>query len=160
MWIRWSCGHFLCRRYERGNFNLDLRTDIDEAFDVEQRRWREISSERLAPGRANTGAGGFIFAAAGQIPGQADDVLRSGPGFTEQLDDPSQRDADLSSQIGLIFAVLVTAGLASEDDPSAGAIDRDAVGKAAWLGPCGRLQGKHELFSRFSSGVIPGPTER
>src|ERR1700682_2889912 len=68
MWIGWSFGHFLCRRYERGNFNLDLGTDIDETFDVEQRRGREISSERLAPGRANTGAGGFIFAAAGPIP--------------------------------------------------------------------------------------------
>jgi len=72
-------------------------------------------------------------------------VLGPGPGFTEQLDDPSQRDADLSGQIGLILALLVASGLAREDDPSAGAIDRDAVRKAAWLRPFGWLQDKHEL---------------
>src|SRR5216683_6462385 len=106
MWIGWSSLHFLCGRYERGNFNLDLGSDIDQTFDVEQRRGREISSQRLAPGSADPGAGGLIFAAAGQIPGQADDVLGPGPGFTQQLDDLSQRDADLSGQIGLILALL------------------------------------------------------
>src|SRR5258708_18299336 len=135
MWIGWSSGHFLCRRYERGNFNLDLGSNIDETFDVEQRRGREISSERLAPGRADSGAGGFLFAAAGQIPGQADDVLGPGPGFTEQLDDPSQRHADLSGQIGVLLALLVPSGLAREDDPSAAPIDRDAVRTPAWPRP-------------------------
>jgi hypothetical protein len=80
----------------------------------------------LAPGRANTGPRRFVFAAAGQIPGQADDVLGTGPGLREQFDDPSQRDSDLSGHIGLIFTLLA-AGLAGQHDPSAGTIDRDAV---------------------------------
>src|SRR5713226_8943489 len=116
MWIGWSSGHFLCRRYERGNFNLDLGSDIDETFDIEQRRGREIPSERLAPGRADTGAGGFVFAAAGQIPGKPDDVFGTRARLRQQLDDPSQRLPDLPGHIGLIFALVVASGLAGKDD--------------------------------------------
>src|ERR1700738_1122235 len=154
MWIGWSFGHFLCRRYERGNFNLDLGSDIDETFDVEQRRGREMSPDRLAPGSADPGAGGFIFAAAGQIPGQANDVLGPGPGLSEQLDDPSQRRPHLPRHNGLLVALPVAAGLAGKDDPSARTIDRDAVRKAAWLCPFCRLQDTHELVLQSLSGIV------
>ena len=77
--------------------------------------------------------GGFVFAAAGQIPGQANDVLGTGAGLRQQLDDPAQRDPDLRGHVGLVFALLVAAGLARQHDPSAGTIDLDAVRKAARL---------------------------
>ena len=75
-------------------------------------------------------------------------TMCSGPalGLAEQLDDPVQGGADLCGHIGLIVALLVAAGLAGQHDPSAGTIDRYAVGKAAWLRPFGRLQGLHEQF--------------
>src|ERR1700704_6606980 len=79
MRIGWSSGYFLCRN-ESGNFNLDLRTLVDEPRDVEQRRGREILPQRLAPGRTDSCARGRIFAAACEIPGQANDMLRTGPG--------------------------------------------------------------------------------
>src|ERR1700719_629763 len=50
----------LCRRNERGDFDLDLRAGIDETLDVEQRRGREASPKRLAPGRADAGTRGFV----------------------------------------------------------------------------------------------------
>src|ERR1700722_2734145 len=66
------------RWHESGDFDLDLATRVDKAGNVEQRRGREIPSQRLLPGRADPGARGFIFAAAGQIPGQSGDMLRPG----------------------------------------------------------------------------------
>src|SRR5260370_41001641 len=103
MWIAWSSGEVLCGRYEGGNFDLDLCALIDQACDVEQRRGREISPEGLAPGRTDPGTGGFVFPTAGQIPGEANDVLRTGPGLCQQLDDPSQRDGPRPGQVGLIL---------------------------------------------------------
>src|ERR1700675_730089 len=120
MWIAWSSGNILCSRYECGDFDLDLGTFIDQARDVEQRRRREISPQRLAPSGANAGASRLVLAAAGQIPGQADDVLGTGASLREQLDDPAKRDPALPGQVGLIFALLVAAGLAGKHDPAAG----------------------------------------
>ena len=51
----------------------------------------------------------------------------------QQLDDPPQRDGDLTGHIGLIVALLVAAGLAGQHHPFAGTIDFDAVRKAARL---------------------------
>src|ERR1700682_1367874 len=149
MWIALSSGDALCRRYERGNFDLDLRALIDQAGNVEQRRGREVSPQRLTPGCTDTGTRGLIFAATGQIPGEANDVPGTCSGLGKQLDDPSQGRPDLPGHIGLIFTLLVASGLAGKDDPSAGTIDRDAVREAAWLRPFGRLQGTHEQ-------VLPG----
>ena len=72
-------------RWNKGcHFDLDLGAHIDEPVDVKQRRGRKILSQRLAPGRADAGARGFVFAPARQIPGQADDVLGTGAGLREQ----------------------------------------------------------------------------
>src|ERR1700731_2082537 len=133
MWIAWSSGNVLGGRYEGGDFDLDLGAFIDQARDVEQRRGREISPQCLAPDGADAGSGGCIFAAAGQKPGEPDDVLGPGAGLRKQLDDPAQRRSDLPGHVGLIVTLLVTAGLAGKHDPSAGAIERDAVRKAARL---------------------------
>src|SRR5258707_10981997 len=105
MWIAVSSGNVLCRRYECGDFDLDLGALIDQAGDVEQRRGREILPQCLAPGRTDTGARGLVFAAAGQIPGEANDVLRTGARLRKQLDDPSQRRSDLPGHIGLIVTL-------------------------------------------------------
>src|SRR5882757_10176299 len=80
-----------------GDFDFDLGPDVDEPVDVEQRRRREVAPERFLPGRTDPGAGRLVFAAAGQIPGQADDVFRT------------------------------RAGLAGQHDPFAGTVDLDAV---------------------------------
>jgi hypothetical protein len=54
----------------------------------------------------------------------------------------------------LIFARLIAAGLTGKHDPFAGAIDHDAVGKAARFRPFGRLQNMHEDFLQvFISGA-------
>src|SRR5439155_18587618 len=119
---------------------------IDQAGDVEQRRGRKVSPQRLPPRRADTGARGLVFAAAGQIPCETDDVLGTGAGLRKQLDDPAQRRSDLAGHIGLIVTLLVAAGLAGEYDPSASTIERDAVRKAARLWPVGRLQDTHQQF--------------
>src|SRR5258707_2513253 len=95
-----------------GDFDFDLGPDVDESVDIEQRRWREVAPERVLPGRTDAGAGGLILAAAGQIPGQPDDVFRTRFGLAEQLDDPLQRGAGLGGHVWLIVALLVTAGLA------------------------------------------------
>src|SRR5882672_8324173 len=147
MWIVWSSWKFLCLRYERRDFNLDFGALIDQAGDVEQRRGWKISPERFLPGGADTCTGGLVFLAAGQIPGQANDMLGAGAGLGQQLDDPPQRDGDLTGHIGLIIALLVAAGLAGQHYPFAGTIDFDAVRKAARLLPVGRLQDTHELNS-------------
>src|SRR5260370_33141450 len=94
------------------DFDFDLGPDIDKPVHVEQRRWREVAPERLLPGCADAGAGRFVFAAAGQIPGQADDMLGPRAGLAEQLDDPLQRVADLGRHVRRIRALFVATGLA------------------------------------------------
>src|SRR5882672_6637262 len=158
MWIVWSSWKFLCLRYERRDFNLDFGALIDQAGDVEQRRGWKSSPERFLPGGADTRTGGLVFLAAGQIPGQPNDMLGAGAGLGQQLDDPPQRDGDLTGHIGLIVALLVAAGLAGQHYPFAGTIDFDAVRKAARLLPVGRLQDTHELNSP-NLNVIPGWSE-
>src|SRR3954454_5066567 len=116
-----------------GDFDFDLGPDVDEPVDIEQRRWREMSPERFLPGGADAGARRLIFAAAGQIPGQAHDMLRSGPGLAKQLDDPLQRGSYLGGHVGRIVALLVAAGLARQHDPFAGTVNFDAVREAAGL---------------------------
>src|SRR5882757_7430754 len=96
----------LCLRHVSGDFDFDLGPEIDEPVDVEQRRWRKIAPERLLPGCADAGTRCFIFAAAGQIPGQADDVFGAGAGFAEQLDNALQRGADLGGHVRRIVALL------------------------------------------------------
>src|SRR6266700_1078340 len=86
-------------RHVSGDFDFDLGPEIDEAVDIEQRRWREVASERFFPGRADATSRRFIFAAAGQIPGQANDVFGTGAGLGQQLDDPLQRGADLGGHM-------------------------------------------------------------
>src|ERR1700687_3346130 len=114
MWIALSSAEVLCGRDEGGDFDLALCTRVDQARDVEQRRGRKILPQGLAPGRTDTGTGGFVFPTAGQVPGQANDVLRSRPGLRQELDDPSQRNGDLRGHIGLILALLVASGLAGQ----------------------------------------------
>src|SRR6185437_8262739 len=150
---------------ERGNFNLDLCPEIDQAIDVKQRRGRKISSERLAPRRTDAGARGFVFAPAGQIPGEPNDVLGTGAGLGKQLDDPTQGNPHLCGHVRLVIPLLIAPGLAGEHDPSAGTIDRDTVREAARLGPFGRLQDTHEgslqsqcrppILSRFRTKCVP-----
>src|SRR5712671_5805999 len=107
MSIALSSGMFLCGRYECGDFDLDLGALIGQTRDVEQCRGREISSQRLAPGCADPGARGLIFAPAGQVPSQADDVPGTGAGLRQQFYNSSQRRADLTGHVGLIVALLV-----------------------------------------------------
>jgi hypothetical protein len=71
-------------------------------------------------------------------------MFGTGAGLAEQLDDAFQRGAHLPGHVGLILALLIAAGLAGKHDPFAGAIDHDAVRKAAGFRPFGRLQDKHE----------------
>src|ERR1700752_3410828 len=75
----------LSARHERGDLDFDFRTLIDQACDVKQCRGWEVSPERLAPGRADSGARGLVFPAAGQIPGEANNVLGAGPTLRQQL---------------------------------------------------------------------------
>src|SRR6516165_8155974 len=113
----------LCGLWNEGrDFDFDLRPHVDQAVDIEQCRGREVSRERLLPCGANSGAGGLIFAPAGEIPVQADDVLWACARFRQKLHDPPQRASDLSRQIGRIVALRVAAGLACQHDPSAWAI--------------------------------------
>src|SRR5882724_2582190 len=126
-------------RHVSGDFDFDLGPDIDEPVDIEQRRWREIAPERFLPGRSDARTRRLIFAAAGQIPGQANDVFGTGAGLSKQLDDPLQRGADLGGHIRLVVALFVTAGLSGQHDPFAGTVDFDAVRKAAGFRPFGRL---------------------
>src|SRR5260370_34549889 len=95
MSIAWSSSSVLNGRHECGDFDLDLGALIDQTCNVEQGRGRKIPPQRLAPGGTNAGARGLVFAAAGQIPGQPDDVLGTGAGLAQQLDDPSQGEANL-----------------------------------------------------------------
>src|SRR4030088_449828 len=53
---RFVIGQVLCGRDECGDFALHLGALTDQARDVKQCRGREVSSQRLAPGRADTGA--------------------------------------------------------------------------------------------------------
>jgi hypothetical protein len=137
----------LGRRNEGGDFDFDFGALIDEAVDLEQRRWREIPSQRLLPGRADAGASSLVLALAGQIPGQAHDVLGAGAGLAEQLDDPLQRLSNLGGKVRRVVALLVAAGLAGQHHPFAGSIDHDTVRKAARFRPFGRLQDTHLLAS-------------
>src|SRR5258707_11441826 len=154
MSIAWSSASVLSGRREGGDFDLDLGALIDQSCNVEQGGGRKIPPQRLAPGGTNAGARGLVFAAAGQIPGQPDDVLRTGAGLAQQLDDPAQGYSNLSCHIGLIFALLVAAGLAGQDDPAAGTIDLYAVRKAARLRPFGRLQDTHERVLQVLLHVV------
>src|SRR5882757_9630532 len=95
-----------------GDFDFDLGPEIDEPVDIEQRRRWKIASERFLPGCANAGAGRLVFAAAGEIPGQAYDVFGAGARLSQQLDDPFQGRADLGGHVGVILPLLVAAGLA------------------------------------------------
>src|ERR1700741_4608142 len=52
----------LGRRDKGGDFDFDLGSLIDEAFDIEQCRGREIAPRGLLPGRADPGTGRRIFA--------------------------------------------------------------------------------------------------
>src|SRR6478736_4605512 len=126
-----------------GDFDFDLGPEIDEPVDIKQRRRRKTAAERFLPGRANAGAGRLIFAAAGEIPGQAHDVFRAGAGLSQQLDDPFQGRPNLGGHVRMIIPLLVAAGLAGQHDPSSGAIDFDAVGKPAGFRPISRLQDTH-----------------
>jgi len=54
-------------------------------------------------------------------------MLRTGPGLREQFDDPPQRNCDLPGYIGLIFTLVVAAGLTGKHDPLAGTIDHNAM---------------------------------
>jgi hypothetical protein len=137
----------LCAGHESRDFDFYFRPLIDQARNVEQGRGREISSKRIAPGRTDARSGRSVLVAAGQIPCQADNVLRSGPGLRKQLDDPLQRDRHLRRQIGLILALFVAAGLAGKHDPSASTIDLEAMRKTARLRPFGGLQDTHQQFS-------------
>src|SRR5712671_633147 len=116
-----------------GDFDFDLGPEIDEPVDIEQRRRWKIASERFLPGCANAGAGRLVFAAAGEIPGQAYDVFGAGARLSQQLDDPFQGRADLGGHVGLILPLLVATGLAGQHDPFAGTVDLDAVRKTAGL---------------------------
>src|SRR5260370_5203508 len=140
MSIALSSGNVLCSRHECGDFDLDLGTLIDQASDVEQRRRRETLPQRLAPGSSDTCARGFVFPAAGQIPGEADDVLGTGARLREQLDDSPQRDRDLPGHVGPIFTLLVAAGLAGQHSPSPWPIYPDTARETAWLHPFSRSQ--------------------
>ena len=51
----------------------------------------------------------------------------AGPGIGQQLHDPLQRRANLGAHVGRIVALLVTAGLAGQHDPSARPVDLDAM---------------------------------
>src|ERR1700687_240142 len=73
----------LCAGHEGRDFDLDLGPLVDQPRDVEQRRGRKILAQRLAPGRADAGARGFVLAAAGQVPGQPNDVLGPRPGLRQ-----------------------------------------------------------------------------
>src|SRR6185437_5374981 len=114
-------------RYEGRHFDLDLGPLVDQAIDVKQRRGREVTPERLLPGRANAGSCRLIVAAAGEIPGQADNMLRTSAGLAEQLHDPLERGCDLRRQVGGIVALLIAAGLARQHNPAAGAAQFDAM---------------------------------
>ena len=77
-------------------------------------------------------------------------MFGAGAGLAEQLDDAFQRGADLPGHVALILARLIAAGLARKHDPFAGAVDHNAVGKAARFRPFGRLQNKHESLSKMN----------
>jgi hypothetical protein len=81
-------------------------------------------------------------------------MLGASSGLSQQLDDPSQRYPDLPGHVWLIVSLFVASGLAGKDDPSAGTINRDAVGKATRLGPFCRLQGKHVLSSKNKASIL------
>src|ERR1700675_4128325 len=68
-----------------GNLDFDLGPLVDQPADIEQRRRREIPPQGFLPGSPNAGARGFVFAAAGEIPGQAHDVIRPRAGLGPQL---------------------------------------------------------------------------
>src|SRR5260370_14931384 len=123
MSIAWSSASVLSGRPGGGDLDLDLGALIDQTCNVEQGRGRKIPPQRLAPGGTNAGARGLVFAAAGQIPGQADDVLGTGAGLAQQLDDPAQGYSNLYCHIGLTFALLAAACLADQDDPAPGTTD-------------------------------------
>src|SRR5882757_4505044 len=84
------------------NLDFDLGPLVDQPADIEQRRRREIPPQGFLPGSTNAGACGLVFAAAGQVPGQADDMLGTGAGLRQQLHDPLQRRADLRGHVGRI----------------------------------------------------------
>src|ERR1700722_292879 len=159
MWIASrSSWKLLGLGYERGDFDFDLGARIDQAGNVEQRRGREVSPQSLAPGSPYAGAGGLVFAAAGQVPRQANDMFGPGAGLLQQFDNPVQGDGDLRGHVRLIFALLVAPGLTGKDNPLAGALNRNAVRKTARLGPVGRLQGQHEhILPKFVTSRWPIP---
>src|SRR5260370_13628125 len=99
MSIAWSSASVLSGRHEGGDFDLDLGALIDQSCNVEQGRGRKIPPQRLAPGGTNAGARGLVFAAAGQIPGPADDVLRTRAGLAQQPDAPPPPYSNTPRQI-------------------------------------------------------------
>src|SRR5207244_8780638 len=101
-----SLGHrkVLSSRYERGDFDLDFCAFIDQAGDVEQRRGRKVSPQRLPPRRADTGARGLVFAAAGQIPCETDDVLGTGASLCKQRSE--EHTSELQSPDHLVCRLL------------------------------------------------------
>src|SRR4051794_19038428 len=103
-----------------------------------------MSSQCFFPCSADAGPGGFIFSAAGQIPGEPQDMLGPGARLLEKPDDPAQCVADLSRHVGRVFTLFISTGLARKHDPSAGRVDNDTVRKAAGLRPFGWLQDMHE----------------
>src|SRR5262245_42245635 len=78
-------------RHERRDLDLHFRPLIAQPADIEQRGRREVAAQRFLPGGADPRARGLVFAAAGQVPGQADDVLRTCTRLAQQLDDALQR---------------------------------------------------------------------
>jgi hypothetical protein len=81
-------------------------------------------------------------------------VPGAGFGFGQERDDLSQRDGDLSGQVGWILALVATCGLAGKHDPPAGTLERDAVRKASRFRPFGRLQDAHGAGSPGKWAIV------
>ncbi len=86
-------------RYYRRPLNLHQRPVFQQRRDDQQRHRRIVAADYLAVDAADVAAGGEVGGLVGDVPGQADEVLRSGSGLLEDGYDVFQSLTDLLGEV-------------------------------------------------------------
>ena len=153
----WRVHHRLddCRRLD-----LDLGAGLDEPCDYDDRHRGKVAPEDLSVAGTDRGRRFQVLLAARDIPGEPDEMLRSGAGASQHVDDVEERLASLRREI-VAHEPLFRVPADLPGDVNLPALRGDAVRVAARARPARRLQDltAHRRISRpitsFCTSLAP-----